>query len=223
VTDGVVWVYAVCERTQLRLPPLCGLAQASLDTVVEGPLLAVVSRYERMPEGPALDALWAHERVVEALMAEGAALPMRFGTRLPHDGAVRAALGARREPLLDALDRVRGRVELAVRAVGPAAAAEPASAPAPAAGGGREYLRARLASGRAGGSIHAPLAALAVAARRSPELAPGELLRASYLVEEAAVARFRSAVDRLQAEHPDAALLCTGPWPAYSFMDQASG
>jgi hypothetical protein len=59
--------------------------------------------------------------------------------------------------------------------------------------------------------------------RHWPELAPGELLRASYLVEQTAVARFRGTVERLQREHPEAALLCTGPWPAYSFMEQASG
>jgi hypothetical protein len=212
----VIWVYAVCERTELRLPAVRGLAGASLEGIAEGQLLAVASRHERMPAEPALDALWAHERVMEALMAERAVLPMRFGTRLPDAGAVQAALAARRELLLDALDRVRGRVELAVRAI------EPAAEAAPSAASGRDHLRARLRSKLSGASLHEPLAALAVAARRWPELAPGELLRASYLVEQTAAARFRSTVQRLQHEHPEAALLCTGPWPAYSFMERAS-
>jgi hypothetical protein len=217
----VIWVYAMCERAELQLPQVRGLSQAPLEGIAEGQLLAVATRHEREPEEPALDALWAHERVVEALMAERAVLPMRFGTRLPDAGGVRAALAARREVLLDALDRVRGRVELAVRAVQPAADA--AGASAPAAASGRGYLRARLRSGRAGAVLHEPLAALAVAARRWPQLAPGELLRGSYLVDKATVVRFRSAVERLQREHPEAALLCTGPWPAYSFMERASG
>jgi hypothetical protein len=218
----VIWVYAVCERTGLRLPPVRGLAQASLEGIAEGQLLAVASRHERVPEEPALDALWVHERVMEALMADRAVLPMRFGARLPDVGAVKAALAARQEPLLAALDRVRGRVELAVRAIQPAA-----DAPAPLApvcrGAGREYLRARLRRRLSGASLHEPLAAVAVAARRWPELAPDELLRASYLVEQPTVARFRGAVERLQREHPEAALLCTGPWPAYSFTEPASG
>jgi hypothetical protein len=216
----VIWVYAVCERTELRLPPVRGLAEAPLEGIAEAQLLAVASRHEQMPAESALEALWAHERVMEALMDERAVVPMRFGTRLPHAGEVQAALAARREPLLDALDRVRGRVELAVRAIQPAA--EVVASSAPAAASGRDYLRARLRSRLSGASLHEPLAALAVAARRWPELAPGELLRASYLVEQAAVARFRGSVERLQCEHPGAALLCTGPWPAYSFVERAS-
>jgi hypothetical protein len=146
---------------------------------------------------------------------------MRFGTRLLDADAVQAALAARRELLLDALDRVRGRVELAVRAMRPGAEAEATSAPA--APTGREYVHARLRTRRSGTSLHEPLAALAVDVRRWPELAPGEVLRASYLVEQPAVPEFRSTVERLQREHPEAALLCTGPWPAYSFMEQTSG
>ena len=216
----MIWVYAVCERPELRLPPVRGLADAPLEGIAEGRLLAVASRHEGEPEEPALDALWAHERVIEALMADRAVLPLRFGTRMPDAGAVRTPLAARREQLLDALDRVRGRVELAVRAIQPEAVAAAPSAPAAS---GREYLRARMSIRRSSASLHEPLAALAVAARRWPELAPGELLRASYLVDQPAVAGFRSAVERLQREHPEAALLCTGPWPAYSFVEQASG
>ena len=216
----MIWVYAICERPELRLPPVRGLAEAPLEGIAEGALLAVASRHEREPEEPALDALWAHERVIEALMADRAVLPLRFGTRMPDADAVRTPLAARREHLLEALDRVRGRVELAVRAIQPEAVA---AAPAAPAASGREYLRARLSIRRSSASLHEPLAALAVAARRWPELAPGELLRASYLVDQPAVAGFRSAVERLQREHPEAALLCTGPWPAYSFVEQTSG
>jgi hypothetical protein len=219
----VIWAYAVCERTDdLRLPSVGGLAQAALEAIPDGRLLAVVSRHEQLPEEPALDALWAHERVIEALMAERAVLPMRFGTRFRDDGAVRAALAEREQQLLDAFDRVRGRVELAVRVMEPAAAGTAARA-VPAAATGREYVNARLRTRRSVATLHEPLAALAVDARRWPELAPGELLRASYLVEQPAVAEFRSTLERLQREHPEAALLCTGPWPAYSFMEQASG
>lgn len=215
----MIWIYAVCERPELGLPRVRGLAGAPLEGIALGPMLAVVSRYHRLPEGWSLDALWLHERVVEALMAERAVLPMRFGTRVPDADGVRAALAARWEPLLDALHRVRGRVELAVRAIRPPADAASDAAPA----SGVEYLRARLRSARSGTSLHEPLAALAVAAHRWPEHAPGEVLRASYLVDQPAVERFRLAIDRLQRQHPEAALLCTGPWPAYSFIEGVGG
>jgi hypothetical protein len=220
----VIWVYAVSERPNLPLPRVRGLARAPLDMIAEGPLIAVLSRHAHAPDEPALNALWVHERVVESLMAERAVLPMRFGTRPPSAGGVREMLAGRRDVLLEALDRVRGRVELAVRALQPAARAAAAPAPAPAASGsGSEYLHARLASARTVEALHEPLAALAVAARCWPERARGELLRTSYLVDEPAVAQFRSTVEWLQHEHSEAALLCTGPWPAYSFVEGVSG
>jgi hypothetical protein len=217
----VIWVYAVCERPDLPLPRVRGLARAPLDMIAEGPLLAVLSQHAQAPDEPALDALWAHERVVESLMVERAVLPMRFGTGPPSTDGVRQALAGRRDVLLEALDRVRGRVELAMRAMQPAACAP--AAPPPAAASGREYLRARLAGTRTLAALHEPLAALAVAARCWPQRAPGELLRTSYLVDEQAVAQFRRAVESLEREHPQAALLCTGPWPAYSFVEGVNG
>jgi hypothetical protein len=94
-------------------------------------------------------------------------------------------------------------------------------------GGGREYVRAKLElrnrAEAAGAALHAPLAALAVAERRLPGRAPGELLRASYLVERPAVAEFREEAQRLQRRNRDAAVLCTGPWPPYSFVGPGVG
>jgi hypothetical protein len=217
----VIWVYALCERPDLPLPPVRGLADAPLETIAEDSLAAVVSRHAQGPDESPLDALWHHERVVESLMAERAVLPMRFGTRLPSTDHVREALAVRRDVMLDAFDRVRGRVELAVRAMQPAACA--AAAQPPAAASGSDYLRARLAGASTLKALHEPLAALAVAARWWPKRAPGEPQRISYLVEEPVVADFRNAVESLQREHPEAALLCTGPWPAYSFVEAMSG
>jgi hypothetical protein len=46
-----------------------------------------------------------------------------------------------------------------------------------------------------------------------------ELLRAAYLVDRDAVGGFTARVDALQREHPELAVLCTGPWPPYSFAE----
>jgi hypothetical protein len=231
---GVIWVYAIGEGTVAPPPPrVPGLDGAPLKDVREGALLAVISRHAEPPELGAVDALWAHERVVERLMAGGAVLPMRFGSRLPDEAALRWALATRHDELLSALDGVRGRVELAVRAVRagdpPRAAVSPAAVAGAAEGhrGGREYLRTKLElrdrAEAAAAALHTPLCALAVAASRRPGRGPGELLRASYLVERSAVAEFRAVAVRLQGEHPDAAVLCTGPWPPYSFVDVSGG
>jgi gas vesicle protein GvpL/GvpF len=224
----MIWVYAICERPDLPPPRRRGLAQAPLDGVREGDLLAVVSRHAHPPGEPALDALWVHERVVERLMADRAVLPMRFGSRLADDDSLREVLAARQDEFLEVLDRVRGRVEVSVRAMRPPDAESPPAEPRAAvvAASGREYLEAKLLNGRRVdrdvAELHEPLAALAVAVRRQPSRSPEELFRASYLIETAVVARFRGAVERLQRTHAGVAILCTGPWPPYSFVAAAS-
>jgi hypothetical protein len=139
---------------------------------------------------------------------------MRFGTTLPGEEALHAALAARSAALRERLGSVRGRVELGLRVV-PANGSAPAALPPPATG--RDYLLGKLGVHDATGELYAGLAARAVAARRRPA-APGELLRASFLVGREDVAPFVAAVERLRREHAGMSLLCTGPWPAYSFV-----
>jgi hypothetical protein len=193
----VIWVYAICDRPERPAPP-------PLEGCSAGGVLAVFARDEHEPTP---EALWAQERVLEQLMSDRAVLPLRFGTRLEDEDALRAVLAADQARFHEALARVRGRVELGVRVRAP-------EAPAPA--GGREYLLGKLRLERDAAELHAPLAELAVEARRRP--AAGDLLRAAYLVDAHAVDAFRAAVERLQRAHPGLTIVCTGPWPAYSFV-----
>jgi hypothetical protein len=221
----VIWVYAICERPELPAPRRRGLAQAPLEALREGGVLAVFTRHSTSVGEPAPDALWAHERVVERLMADRAVLPMRFGSTLPDEAALRGFLNDRQASLLSALGRIGGRVELGVRVVRQLADAgfEGHAAANGAAPSGREWLLDKLRDGRrtdrAAAVLNAPLAALAAEAREQPPRSPEEVLRNAYLVERRIVPHFRAAVERLQRSHPDVAILCTGPWPAYSFVD----
>jgi gas vesicle protein GvpL/GvpF len=212
----VIWVYAVAERPDLPVPRGSGLAEAPLEGVPAGPLLAVVTRHDQTPAEPAPDAFWAHERVVERVMEDRAVLPMRFGTMQADDAALRAALAERQDALLAALDHVRGRVELGVRAI----AADGNGAPEPDGEpvSGRDWMQRRLVTDRLASAVHDPLTALAVEDRRRAPAASGELLRAAYLVERGSLERFGAEVERLQRELPEVAVLCTGPWPPYSFV-----
>jgi len=227
----MIWVYGICDRPDMPLPRRRGLAQAPLDGVREGELLAVISRHVHPPGDPALDTMWVHERVVERIMADRAVLPMRFGSKLPDEGALRDMLAARREEFVAALERVRGRLEVGVRAMQPLDASTAVDVPPPVPGAhaaisGRAYLEAKLQNGRrtehGAEALHEPLAKLAVDARRQPPRAPQEILRASYLIDTAMLARFRGTVERLQRTHPGVAILCTGPWPPYSFVAAAA-
>jgi Gas vesicle synthesis protein GvpL/GvpF len=199
----VIWIYAICDRPELPLP-------RGLEGLVEGPLVAVFSREAATPGEATPEALWAHEHVVEQLMADRAVLPLRYGSRVADEDALREVLVSGRDEYAAALARVSGRVELGVRAL----ARE--REPAPVAASGRDYVLARLRGEGEAAALHAPLAALAADARMLSGR-PDELLRGAYLVERPEVDRFRAAVERLQTAHPEAAILCTGPWPPYSF------
>jgi hypothetical protein len=203
----VIWVYAIADRPDL-------VPGAPLEAVTHDGVAAIFTRVEDAPSEPAPEALWAHEQVVEQLMADRAVLPMRFGTTLAGDDDLRGVLTERHDEFAAALDRVRGRVELGLRVM---ATGDPEPAPPPTSG--RDYVLSKLASARAAADLHEPLAQLAVDARRQPARGGDEVLRAAYLVDHATVARFRSAVDDLARSRPDLALLCTGPWPPYAFVE----
>lgn len=205
----MIRLYAICDHPEL--PPPDGL-----EGYRQGALLAV-GQQGGGPVADALTAMLEHERVAEELMEDRTVLPLRFGTELADADAVTAVLGERQEEFLDSLDRVRGRVELSVRAIAPE------EAPAAPAVSGREYLEARIRDERAATALHEPLAAVAVDAARRAAGTPGERLRAAYLVDRESVPAFRAAVDELQREHPGTAILCTGPWPPYSFTATGRG
>jgi hypothetical protein len=206
----VIELYAVVDHPG---PPLPALA----------PLGAVAERDLALVFAPAGDAdlspesLWRHEHVVEALMEGRDLLPVRYGTRVEDEQAAAHTLRERHAELAGALDGVRGAVELSVRVLGER---EPSTAPE-AAQSGTDYIRtkarAAAASDRATRAVDEPLARIARASSRRPTQAETELLRAAYLVERERVTDFARRVSELQDAHSRLRLLCTGPWPPYSF------
>jgi hypothetical protein len=170
-------------------------------------------------ERPTEDALWGHEEVVEALMEDGAVLPARFGTVVPSLERLRDELESRRAEFLAALDRVRGCVELGVRAAWPERTFESTGAEP-----GRTYLARKLDEQQAGNEavaeLHEPLARLAVDSTVEISPTPYLGLVGSYLVERDAVSRFREEAERLAKDLDGLRLACTGPWPPYSFAER---
>jgi len=211
----VIELYAITDNPG---PPLPELAPELRLVPFDG-LAAVCTPASKAEVSP--QTLWHHEEVVEALMADRDLLPVRYGTRLDDEAEVARAMEGRSEELAAALDRVRGAVELSVRVM--AAAATPSPPDPVATTSGAEYLRLRAQAEAsredAAGALYEPLAALArESAQGRPR--PPELFRAAYLVERGAVDSFVAEVGRLQGESPGLAVLCTGPWPPYSFADR---
>jgi hypothetical protein len=204
-----------------------GLEGASLIGLAYQDIGAVASTLT-VTEVPLTEAnLWRHEAVVEALMADRTVLPMRFGTVLADEAAVQSVLAARYADFMTSLDRVRGRVELGLRVLWDFEIQNSKFEIRP--GSGRAYLLARLEEDRQArarqlwaealvAQIHIPLARLATESTRQVLAAPRSLLKAAYLVDRDRVAAFRREVEALSAANPTLRFLCTGPWPAYSFV-----
>src|SRR5204862_7171797 len=123
----MLYVYAITDVPQP--PGVAGLDGASLRAIGAGGLAAVVSQHEELRRAEEADELWAHERVVEAAMEQGAVLPMRIGSVVEDEAAVASLLRRRGQAFRDALARVRGAVELGVRLVIDAGDDEPVAVP----------------------------------------------------------------------------------------------
>jgi hypothetical protein len=180
-----------------------------------------------------------HDAVLEATLGAVTVVPFRFGTIYRGEDEVRAML-SQNERLNDALDRVRGRVELGVKAFLTAAAAgAELSGEEGTESAGRRYLegkqRARRDAeerealrARWADETHARLAAVAEGATANP-LQPRELsgreeemfLNGAYLVPLERERQFRQTLAELETElGPSGARFeLTGPWPPYNFVE----
>ena len=114
---------------------------------------------------------------------------MRYGTRFADDEDAAQAVAARRATLAAALEHVRGAIELSVRAIG-------ADAPA----------------------THAALSELARDAVEREPKPPRSCAPPTWSIATPSTPSPRASRD-LQDAQADAQILCTGPWPPYSFSE----
>ena len=88
----MIYLYAITDRSEAPLPAEMGLDGSPPFKVPHCGVAAIVSPFSKS-QVPATEVnLWAHEAVVEALMADRAVLPLRFGTVLSSRAAVEGAL-----------------------------------------------------------------------------------------------------------------------------------
>ena len=201
------------------MPGTRGLDDKPLRVLTEGDLAAVVSDHDQPRLASSALSLWGYEQVVERLMADRTVLPARFGTVLSADDEVRTLLHEHREELTSGLARVRGAVELATRARWRSAASPPA-VPATEGGPGTAYLAGRVALHRRAQDLARrldPLAGFARDARRRVVADDEFPVRDAYLVDRDQLAGFAHAIRELDEGDPEIEMVCTGPWPPYSF------
>lgn len=203
----MIHVYGIVDELS-SLPPRRGVGNAPLERRRVGRLELVVSR---APDAAAREvtreAVLEHAGVVDELMSRSrAVLPVQF-TSFADDEELAAAIRPKADALERGLSCVRGCVEFGLRVAG---------AERTEASSGAEYMRARLAEEKLVAGLHEPLARLARAATTA-RTSPASLLESAYLVPEGSVEAFRAEIDRIKAAHPEFAIVCTGPWPPYSF------
>lgn len=195
-----------------------GLNEQPLIAIEDDGVALVASRHAGPPV-PTAETLWRYEEIVERLMARQAILPARFGSVLEDEDEARSALRTRRDDLRRGLDRVRGAVELGIRATW-------SEAPAPsAAHSGTEYMLGRLDVHRRAqraADLVAPLGALARDSKVKVLPRQSVPLLAAYLVDRDRTEEFVARADELGADYDDGQLVCTGPWPPYSFAQGAT-
>jgi hypothetical protein len=213
----LIHVYGLVQGLA-ELPPLSGVCGAALELRRIAGLELVVSRSAPERSEVTEQELLAHASVVEELTARSRAiLPARFGPAFASERELEAAVRTKAPALEHGLTRVRGCVEFGLRVLDAESRRE-----APAALSGGEYMRARLAAAtgrdRLSEELHRPLARLSRATVRVAN--SRDLLHAAYLVPRENVRAFGEHVSNLEVAHSKLTMICTGPWPPYTFADE---
>lgn len=201
----MIVLYAVVPRgVEVVAPGLCGHDA--------GPV-TVVYEETATPPSPSRDAVAEHGRRIVALADRGPLLPMRYGTTLPGMAELRSIGVDHGDAWRRRLDRLAGRRELVVHV----AAADVAP---PVDGSGRAYLQWRLRAVRRQDHAVEKARELVLPWADDLRLLP-DRRRLAVLVRIGDADRVRDAVAVYAAAHPDLELVVTGPWPPFSFCEEA--
>lgn len=245
---NATYLYAIARAdAAAAIPDLPGVDGAPVRALHDGELICAVSDVDLDEFGE--DALrrnledlgWLeriareHDAVVRALAAQAATVPLRMATICRDDRSARDRLHAMRDSAEAVLAVLDGHEEWGVKLYAAQRTPEPAVAGRPSSG--TDYLRQRqqeLAArttaqddaARDAEQVYGRLGAFAArCCRHRPQdaklsgVAAPMVLNAAFLVDREQVAAFRAAADELAAERPAGALVVTGPWPAYSFVE----
>jgi hypothetical protein len=196
-----------------------GLDNQPLRAIRDDDLAAVVSDHDTSP-APTESNLWTFEDVVEKLMTRTAVLPARFGATAEEDEEIGLMLVTRREEFRRTLNRVRGAVEIAIRApVSPATSGIQSPSPglATARRTGTDYMLGRLAQRQRSRQLAAEIDTAVAGLVRAKTRRTRSINTLAYLVDVDQVDEFIARLDQLN----DPEISWSGPWPPYSFITPA--
>lgn len=232
----MIYLYGV-TRSSVTMPVVRGVAGATLETIDEGPIAAVVSRLPEPDHRATKRDLLAHSDALQEVVNHGNdVLPMRFGTTFADEDELRDALlipNAR--AFLEMLEAVTGKVEVQVKGT----YVEQAIVRRVVSGDRR--IRRLKDSARVDDRIELgrrvseainreryrdarliidALEKIADATNISDPLGEYGLVNVSFLVRRDRLDEFEAAFDKLPAQVRELAeLRCVGPLAPFSFVD----
>ena len=241
----MIYVYAIIEQPERPLPRVKGLDDTPIGVCSRGVIGAAVSLGTSARPEITEATLWRHEAVLEALMAERAVLPVRFGTVVGDEAALREMLQSRCEAFAANLDLVRGQVEIALRVLDPTPLNPPfvrgeASPLLTKEGSGEvgqgpgvAYMSRRLEEHRreqdwlgrsqdCRASIEKAFDGLVTRSVWRAPSRPPTLLQSSHMISGGRLDELRDRMNDLRAANASWRFLCTGPWPPFSFVEGAT-
>ncbi len=219
-----------------------GIGNTKVETLDADGIAAVVSAYRGSSVRPQRTNIAAHQKVLSALLAVTTPLPISFGTIAEDDQAVRTTLRHSHADLEEALERVRGKVEMGLNVRWDLAnifeyfvVRHPPLKELRDTlyAGGREPPRDRkIELGRLFSQlleedrerytdqVEVVLRGCCAEIRRGEPRKEAEVMRLSCLVERDAQATFEAAVFKVAQVFDDHyAFDFNGPWAPHSFVD----
>lgn len=200
-----------------------GLAGEPLRVVRSGGILAVAGEREARP-APGVHAFSHHDGTVRRLAGQvPALLPARFGEWFPDEESLAAKLAPRARELAEALELVRGSVQMTLRVFGEAAPSSGSVLDESGLGPGARYLAERRREHERARALPEidPLRELLaphLRAEKSERRGTPPLLGTAYhLVPRVHLAEYRAALERGSERLQGVNVQASGPWPPYAF------
>ena len=222
-----LYAYCVLPATHRPDASLIGLGGEGVVAITVEGLAVWVSSMER-PQ-PSLEAVQAHNRVIEAAITEEVTpVPLRFGQWLEDEPALRLALAAHAAQHHARLQQFSGCLEFGLRLIEPASEPKAQDVHPVQVTSGFEYMqalreRSRMAeqerqhAGQVHARIRESLQELVRAEQVQDEPTAHSVITLAHLVARPHFDEYRARARQLREQLPALRLLLSGPWPPYSF------
>ena len=213
-------LYCIVQQDLDKHPPEPGMC-----VVAAHGLAAVVSRVEETSAAPSVSSVLAFERVVEAIHARQAVIPLRYGCLMESEPAIVRLLEDHRQEYGAQLARLLGMTEMGIRVLWPARAGVPPAFPPSPGAAYLASLRDRYPTagaldreeGQLADRIAGLLSGCSTEQRREvSSSSQRRLLSLYFLTSKDGEERFRSEARKI-CPPSGAKILLSGPWPPYNF------